>query len=89
MNFAKFAGYEYKGIKDSNIVMVKTKEETEEYKLLHTLEFDSTRKRMSTLVRTPKGEIVLYCKGADTIIYDRMNKNKYFFQKYYIKFLNF
>lgn len=76
VNFAKFAGFEYVGVKDSNILMVKTKEETEEYQLLNTLEFNSTRKRMSTLVKDPQGQIVLYCKGADTIIYERMNKSK-------------
>ena len=79
VNFAKFAGFEYIGVKDSNTLMVKTSEGVEEYKLLSTLEFNSTRKRMSTLVENPHGQIVLYCKGADTIIYDRMNKSKYFY----------
>ncbi|KAK6298640.1 hypothetical protein J4Q44_G00316950 [Coregonus suidteri] len=44
----------------------------EKYKLLHVLEFTSTRKRMSVIMRTPSGKIRLYCKGADTVVYDRL-----------------
>ncbi|XP_058506471.1 phospholipid-transporting ATPase IA isoform X4 [Solea solea] len=44
----------------------------EKYELLHVLEFTSTRKRMSVIMRTPSGKIRLYCKGADTVIYDRL-----------------
>uniref|UniRef100_A0A2K6FY14 Phospholipid-transporting ATPase n=1 Tax=Propithecus coquereli TaxID=379532 RepID=A0A2K6FY14_PROCO len=32
----------------------------------------SARKRMSVIVRTPSGKLRLYCKGADTVIYDRL-----------------
>uniref|UniRef100_A0AAQ6AEF4 Phospholipid-transporting ATPase n=1 Tax=Amphiprion ocellaris TaxID=80972 RepID=A0AAQ6AEF4_AMPOC len=31
-----------------------------------------TRQRMSVIMRTPSGRIRLYCKGADTVIYDRL-----------------
>uniref|UniRef100_A0A3P8UR41 Phospholipid-transporting ATPase n=1 Tax=Cynoglossus semilaevis TaxID=244447 RepID=A0A3P8UR41_CYNSE len=44
----------------------------EKYRLLHVLEFTSVRKRMSVIMRTPSGKIRLYCKGADTVIYDRL-----------------
>ncbi|XP_029582749.1 phospholipid-transporting ATPase IA-like [Salmo trutta] len=37
----------------------------EKYELLHVLEFTSTRKRMSVIMRTPSGKICLYCKGAN------------------------
>lgn len=33
-----------------------------EYELLNILEFNSTRKRMSVILRTPEGKIKLYCK---------------------------
>uniref|UniRef100_A0A3Q4MQ35 Phospholipid-transporting ATPase n=1 Tax=Neolamprologus brichardi TaxID=32507 RepID=A0A3Q4MQ35_NEOBR len=33
---------------------------------------ESARKRMSVIMRTPSGKIRLYCKGADTVIYDRL-----------------
>jgi len=34
------------------------------YEVLNILEFNSTRKRMSTIVRTPEGKIELYCKAG-------------------------
>ncbi|GAA5960201.1 hypothetical protein JCM8115_002542 [Rhodotorula mucilaginosa] len=43
-----------------------------EYQILNILEFNSTRKRMSAVVRTPEGKIKLYCKGADTVIFERL-----------------
>ncbi|GAA5916948.1 hypothetical protein JCM6882_003839, partial [Rhodosporidiobolus microsporus] len=43
-----------------------------EYQVLNILEFNSTRKRMSAVVRTPEGKIKLYCKGADTVIFERL-----------------
>ncbi|BDA43574.1 Phospholipid-transporting ATPase 3 [Coccomyxa sp. Obi] len=46
-----------------------------EYEILNILEFDSTRKRMSVICRTPSGNIMLYCKGADTVIYERLDPN--------------
>ena len=33
-----------------------------EFEVLNILEFDSTRKRMSTIVRSPEGKIMLFCK---------------------------
>ncbi|KAI0329328.1 phospholipid-translocating P-type ATPase [Cubamyces sp. BRFM 1775] len=44
----------------------------ERYIPLQLLEFNSTRKRMSVIVRNPQGQIVLYCKGADSVIYQRL-----------------
>ncbi|KAK9844803.1 hypothetical protein WJX74_007043 [Apatococcus lobatus] len=44
-----------------------------EFEILNILEFDSTRKRMSTIVRSPEGKIILFCKGADTVIYERLD----------------
>lgn len=32
------------------------------YNLILTIPFDSTRKRMSVVVKTPEGSYVLYCK---------------------------
>ncbi|KAJ5684571.1 uncharacterized protein N7477_000916 [Penicillium maclennaniae] len=36
-------------------------------------EFNSTRKRMSTIFRCPDGKIRVYCKGADTVILERLH----------------
>lgn len=45
------------------------------YKLLNLLEFNSTRKRMSVIVQDEDGQIFLLCKGADSVIFDRLGKN--------------
>ncbi|XP_071371262.1 probable phospholipid-transporting ATPase IA isoform X2 [Centroberyx affinis] len=42
------------------------------FELLNVLEFTSARKRMSIIVRTPSRQIRLYCKGADSVIYERL-----------------
>ncbi|ODQ63622.1 aminophospholipid translocase that maintains membrane lipid asymmetry in post-golgi secre [Nadsonia fulvescens var. elongata DSM 6958] len=44
-----------------------------EYELLNICEFNSTRKRMSAIFRCPDGKIRLYCKGADTVILERLS----------------
>lgn len=41
-------------------------------KILNINAFTSTRKRMSVVVRLPDKKLVLYCKGADNIIRDRL-----------------
>ncbi|XP_075494950.1 phospholipid-transporting ATPase 3-like isoform X1 [Primulina tabacum] len=42
------------------------------YEILNVLEFNSTRKRQSVICRFSDGRLVLYCKGADTVIYERL-----------------
>ena len=46
--------------------------QTERWEPLRVLEFNSTRKRMSVIARDPSGRIVLFCKGADSVIYERL-----------------
>jgi phospholipid-translocating ATPase len=46
------------------------------FKVLNTLEFNSTRKRMSAIIRMPDNKIILYCKGADSIIYSRLKRGE-------------
>ncbi|XP_022536840.2 phospholipid-transporting ATPase ID [Astyanax mexicanus] len=43
------------------------------YELLAVLDFNNVRKRMSVIVRSQEGRLTLYCKGADTIIYERLH----------------
>uniref|UniRef100_A0A8C7YMN3 Phospholipid-transporting ATPase n=1 Tax=Oryzias sinensis TaxID=183150 RepID=A0A8C7YMN3_9TELE len=38
------------------------------YKLLHLLEFDANRRRMSVILQTPSGGTVLFTKGAESAI---------------------
>lgn len=50
--------------------------EERHYPILNTIEFNSTRKRMSSIVRMPDGRIVLFCKGADSVIYARLKRGE-------------
>uniref|UniRef100_A0A671VYY4 Phospholipid-transporting ATPase n=1 Tax=Sparus aurata TaxID=8175 RepID=A0A671VYY4_SPAAU len=45
------------------------------YELLAVLDFNNVRKRMSVIVRSPEGKLTLFCKGADTIIYERLHSS--------------
>ncbi|XP_025203440.1 probable phospholipid-transporting ATPase IA [Melanaphis sacchari] len=47
----------------------------ETYEILNIIEFTNSRKRMSVIVRTPDGQIKLFCKGADTSIIKRLSKS--------------
>ncbi|KAF6739741.1 Phospholipid-transporting ATPase ID [Oryzias melastigma] len=46
--------------------------QTVTYSLLAILDFNNIRKRMSVIVRNPEGRIRLYCKGADTVLFERL-----------------
>ncbi|XP_038966917.1 phospholipid-transporting ATPase FetA isoform X3 [Rattus norvegicus] len=43
------------------------------YRLLAILDFSNERKRMSVIVQTPEDRVMLFCKGADTIIYELLH----------------
>ncbi|XP_058150160.1 probable phospholipid-transporting ATPase IM [Dasypus novemcinctus] len=43
------------------------------YQLLAFLDFNNIRKRMSVIVRNPEGQIKLYSKGADTILFEKLH----------------
>nr|XP_014350662.1 PREDICTED: phospholipid-transporting ATPase ID-like isoform X2 [Latimeria chalumnae] len=49
--------------------------ETKIYELLAILDFNNFRKRMSVIVRSPENRLVLYCKGADTIIFQLLHQS--------------
>lgn len=54
-------------------VVINVQGQDKEYEVLNTLEFNSSRKRMSAIIRMPDtGKIFLFCKGADSIIYSRL-----------------
>jgi phospholipid-translocating ATPase len=52
-----------------------------EFQVLNVLEFNSTRKRMSAIIKIPsenpndEPKALLICKGADSIIYSRLRKD--------------
>ncbi|KAH7067650.1 hypothetical protein BKA63DRAFT_423811, partial [Paraphoma chrysanthemicola] len=45
---------------------------SETYEILDVIEFSSKRKRMSIVLRFPDGRICIMCKGADSIIMQRL-----------------
>mmetsp|Transcript_28287 Transcript_28287/g.46498 ORF Transcript_28287/g.46498 Transcript_28287/m.46498 type:complete len:1452 (+) Transcript_28287:29-4384(+) len=58
---------------DGHMFYVNIFGEQVKFEVLHLLEFTSSRKRMSVVVRDPRdGKLKLYCKGADNVIYQRL-----------------
>ncbi|XP_011147938.1 probable phospholipid-transporting ATPase IA isoform X5 [Harpegnathos saltator] len=55
-----------------NYVEIVALGETLRYEILNVIEFTSARKRMSVVVKTPEGKIKILCKGADSVIYERL-----------------
>ncbi|XP_046801566.1 phospholipid-transporting ATPase ID isoform X2 [Lucilia cuprina] len=59
-----------------NSITIEVMGRKEEYELLHILDFNNVRKRMSVILR--RGDkIFLYCKGADSVIYDRLSSSQH------------
>ncbi|GMH87334.1 hypothetical protein TL16_g10823 [Triparma laevis f. inornata] len=48
--------------------------EVEQWEILMVIEFNSTRKRMSVVCKSPEGKTLLLCKGADNIIVERLKE---------------
>ncbi|KAL8651907.1 MAG: hypothetical protein Q9210_002997 [Variospora velana] len=71
---AVMLGYRFIARKPRAVTIVANDEEAE-YELLAVCEFNSTRKRMSTIYRCPDGKLRCYCKGADTVILERLGKD--------------
>ncbi|KAF1879427.1 hypothetical protein Lal_00005893 [Lupinus albus] len=44
------------------------------YQLLHVLEFSSSRKRMSVIIRNEENQLLLLCKGADSVMFERLSQ---------------
>ena len=73
INFAKRCGYVLIE-QDSLYLKIQRGEYIITYKILHIIEFNSTRKRMSILVEDDQQQIYLFSKGADNIMYQRSKK---------------
>ncbi|XP_041055544.1 phospholipid-transporting ATPase IH isoform X1 [Carcharodon carcharias] len=72
----KRLGFTFLQIKDNFMELENPEAEVERYELLQTLNFDSVRRRMSVIVRSKTGEIILFCKGADSSIFPRAKEGK-------------
>ncbi|XP_061649295.1 phospholipid-transporting ATPase IH-like isoform X5 [Phyllopteryx taeniolatus] len=72
----KRLGYTYLRLKDNHMEILNKDDEIERFELLHVLNFDSVRRRMSVIVRASSGEYLLFCKGADSAIFPRVVSGK-------------
>lgn len=70
---ARDLGFTFLG-READLLSVNIMGEIKAFDLLNVLEFNSTRKRMSVIIRPKDGSnrIVLLCKGADSVIYERL-----------------
>ena len=68
---AAFAGFKFNS-RSVGTAMVEVLGERVIYEVIDVLEFNSTRTRMSVVVRKPSGELLLYTKGSDMLIYQRL-----------------
>ena len=64
-------GYKFVARKPKMVTILYDGQE-HDYELLAVCEFNSTRKRMSCIYRCPDGKMRCYCKGADTVILERL-----------------
>ena len=71
---ARDAGFPFLG-KSKDTLEIEVMGQSEKYTFLKALEFNSNRKRMSVILRCSDGRIILYCKGADSVIYQRLAKD--------------
>lgn len=72
VNGAKYLGYDFKARDEDDNIVVHIGEVEQKFRLLNVIEFNSTRKRMTVIVRGPDGRIRVMCKGADSIILPRL-----------------
>ncbi|KAI8375650.1 hypothetical protein EDC96DRAFT_541090 [Choanephora cucurbitarum] len=75
VNAAKNVGFAFIGRKEATLTLDILGNEYD-FELLNVLEFNSDRKRMSVIIRRPEpwNDIILYCKGADSIISGLLDK---------------
>jgi len=75
---AKAQGWSYEESGNPNIKRVKVGDfgaENINFEKLQLIEFSSDRKRETIIIKNPEGKIILYCKGADSIIEKRLSKD--------------
>ncbi|KAJ3311213.1 hypothetical protein HDV04_004217 [Boothiomyces sp. JEL0838] len=74
---AKSLGYLFHTRKPKSVIIAVNGED-QEFEVLNINEFNSTRKRMSIVVRAADGRIRLFIKGADTVIFERLSFDNMF-----------
>ncbi|XP_019718866.1 phospholipid-transporting ATPase IG isoform X3 [Hippocampus comes] len=69
-------GFTFLGLESKAMKILNRSHEIEVYDLLHVLNFDPVRRRMSVIVKCKSGDIVLFCKGADSSIFPRVRQEE-------------
>ena len=72
---AQCFGFFFKVRKASFITVEEFDVGDQEYEVLNVNKFNSKRKRMSIVLRRPNGSIVLFCKGADSVMMQRIQNS--------------
>jgi phospholipid-transporting ATPase len=75
---ASMLGYKFSTRRPKSVSVLIEGDTEREFEVLNICEFNSTRKRMSAILRCPDGRIRIYCKGADTVILERLGKDNPF-----------
>lgn len=73
-NAARHFGLTFSERDEDNNMIIENRltKESLKYELLNVIEFTSARKRMSVIVKTPDGRIIIMTKGADSHIVPRL-----------------
>ncbi|XP_026213093.1 phospholipid-transporting ATPase IG isoform X3 [Anabas testudineus] len=69
-------GFTFLGLESKTMKILNSNNDIEMYELLHVLNFDPVRRRMSVIVRSRSGETLLFCKGADSSIFPRVRQEE-------------
>uniref|UniRef100_A0A8C4SP12 Phospholipid-transporting ATPase n=1 Tax=Erpetoichthys calabaricus TaxID=27687 RepID=A0A8C4SP12_ERPCA len=69
-------GFRFLGLENNCMKVENRSRDVEKYELLHVLNFDPVRRRMSVIVKTKTGEILLFCKGADSSMFPRVQEEE-------------
>ena len=72
--FARSKGYILNEKSINNVITIEINGENKKFELLNNLEYSSERKRMSVICKNEDGKIILYAKGADSMIEKLLNK---------------
>lgn len=74
---ANFFGYAFKARKNGSVsIRIPGQSSEVSFELLEMIDFTSTRKRMSVVVRNPDKRILLLTKGADSVIFPRLDQQR-------------
>ncbi|XP_067327762.1 phospholipid-transporting ATPase IG isoform X2 [Anolis sagrei] len=65
-------GFTFLGQENNFMKLQNSNKQIESYELLHVLDFDCVRRRMSVLVKSNDGKLYLFCKGADSAVFPRV-----------------